>query len=208
MIDTWQADGLKVFGENRNTFALTIGLQTYLLGPGVSAPNFKMTRPAKIQRMGIQMDDSNPAQPPERPIDVLDYNGWATIPVKNIQGGYPLQCWVEYNVPNITLNFWQIPGLNCSAVVYSWQPISTFPDFTTDVTFPPAYAEAIKYNLAVRFAAEFKTQPDQIVIGLAASTLDAITTSNLRAPVLSCEPGWNAGGGYYDWRSDSVIVNK
>lgn len=206
MIDTWQADDLKIFGENINTFPLVVGTQTYLLGAGLSAPNFALARPAEIQRMGCLMTGSNPTQPPERPIEILDYSGWSRIPVKNIGGSYPLYCYVEYNFPNLTLNFWQIPGLTCSVVIYSWQPIATFPDLnSTDVNFPPAYLLAIKSNLAILLAAEFKTQPDPIVIDTARTSLAALKDLNASSPILSFDGGLSSRGGYYDWRADSFV---
>jgi len=209
MVDEWQVDGLKIFAEQINTFPLTIGTQTYTLGPGVSAPNFTMPRPAKIQRAGMLLTGSNPIQPPEIPISVLDYEGWANIRVKNIQGNYPLNVYVEYTYPNLTLSFYQIPGLNCSVVLYSWQPLSTFPDLnTTSVTFPPAYARALKYNLAAAFIAEYKTPPDPVVLSIAQNSLMMLKELNLPAPILTCEAGLSGGQAYYDWRSDTIVDRR
>jgi hypothetical protein len=148
-------------------------------------------------------------QPPEIPISVLDYDGWANIRVKNIQGNYPLNVYVEYTYPNLTLSFYQIPGLACSVVLYSWQPLSTFQDFnTTDVTFPPAYARALKYNLAIALMAEYKLPPDPITIGIAQNSLTALKEINLPAPILTCDSGLTGRAGYYDWRSDTYVDRR
>src|SRR5215471_3342700 len=207
MLDTFQGDGLKIFGENINTFPLTLGLQAYTLGPTVISPNFTMTRPPKIQRLGLLMTSTNPVAPPERPLGILTYNEWSQIPVKNIQGSFPISCYVEYNFPNISMQFWQIPGAACSVVIYSWQPLNTFPDFATSVSFPPGYLEMIKYNLAIRFAAEFKTQPDPVVMEIARSSMATVKELNLPAPVLTCDGGLapSPRSAYYDWRSDTYI---
>src|SRR5215469_1569797 len=169
MIDTFQGDGLKLFAENVSTFPLILGQQAYTLGP--VGTNFIMTRPPKIQRLGLLMTATNPVAPPERPLGMLTYNEWSQIPVKNIQGSFPISCYIEYSFPNIGMQFWQIPGQACSVVIYSWQPLSTFPAFATVVNFPPAYLEMIKYNLAIRFSAEFKTQTDPIVLEIARSSM-------------------------------------
>ena len=207
MMDEWQADGLKIFSEGSNTFPLTIGKQVYTLG-NTGVTDFAMQRPAHIERIGILLTGSNPIQPPEIPISVLDIDGWANIRVKNVTGNYPLNCWPDYQFPNMNLSFYQIPGLSCSAVIYSWNPLSTFPDYTTDVTFPPAYARAIKYNLAVGFMAEYKTPPDQLVVGIAQESLSKLKELNLPAPVLTCDPGISGRAGYYDWRSDSYVTRR
>ena len=166
-----------------------------------------MPRPAQIDRMGLELTGSNPTQPPENPIDILDFNGWAAIPVKNVQGSYPLNCYVDDSFPNYNLSFWMIPGLACNLVLYTWQPLVTFPDLNTDVTFPPAYALAIKNNLAILLGAEFKSQPDPIVIETARISLATIKDMNLPQPILNCESPTSRGG-FYDWRSNSYIVRR
>jgi len=212
MIDTWQADGLKIFSENINIFPFVLGQQTYTLGTG---GNFSMVRPAKIQRMGCQIL-SNPTQPSEIPITLLDFDGWANVRVKNISGSYPLFCYPDYgfvgNPPVMTLNFWIIPGLACNCVIYSWNPLTTFPDLaTTDIIFPPAYAEALRYNVAIRLATEFPGTPLRPeLVAVAASTLEALKDINLPAPVLRCDPGLSGQTSWpaYDWRSDTYILRR
>jgi len=206
MIDDWQADGLKIFTVGINTFPLTIGQQVYTLGTG---GNFNITRPAKISRAGMLLTGSNPIQPPEIPISVLDDDGWANIRVKNVTGNYPLNVYPDYAFPLMNLYFYQIPGLACSVVLYSWMPLSTFPDLnTTDVTFPPAYARALKYNLAVAFMAEYKLPPDPLVLGIAQEALSMLKEVNLPSPILTCDSGLTGRQGYYDWRSDAYVDRR
>ena len=207
MIDEWQADKLKIYTENSNTFPFVLGTQTYTFGPSGS---FSIPiRPAHIDRMGCQIL-SNPSQPSEVPITMLDVDGWANVRVKNIAGSYPLFCYDDQAYPLRNLNFWVIPGLACNCVIYSWQPLLTWPDWnTTDITFPPAYAQAIKYNLAVCLAAEFKTQPDATTISIANSSLASLKELNLRSPILRCDPGLSGTGvSMYDWRSDTMIIRR
>lgn len=206
MIDDWIADGLKVFTVQINTFPLQINKQTYTLGTG---GDFNITRPAKISRAGMLLTGSNPVQPPEIPISVLDDDGWANIRVKNVTGNYPLNVYPDYAFPLMNLYFYQIPGLACSVVLYSWQPLSTFPDLnTTDVTFPPSYARALKYNLAVAFMAEYKLPPDPLVLGIAQEALSMLKEVNLPSPILTCDSGLSGSHAYYDWRSDSYVERR
>jgi hypothetical protein len=210
MFDEWQADGLKIFTENINTFPFVLGQQTYTLGTG---GNFNMPRPAHIKRMGVQIL-SNPTQPSEVPITMLDVDGWANVRVKNISGSYPLFCYADYafvgNPPLMTLFFWVIPGLACNCVIYSWQPITAWPDLsTTDLIFPPAYAQAIRFNLAVLIAAEFKAPQDPAIMLTATNSLASLKDQNLPAPILRCDPGLSGTGvSMYDWRSDTMIVRR
>lgn len=206
MMDEWQADGLKIFTENINTFPFVLGTQTYTLGTGGT---FSMPRPAKISRIGCQIL-SNPSQPSEIPITMLDIDGWANVRVKNIGGSYPLFCYADYAYPLMNLYFWVIPGLASNAVIYSWQPLTTWPDLAiTNVTFPPAYLEAIRYNLADKLIPEFGMPPLPQVMMTAASSLAALKDINLPAPMLRCDPGLSGtGASIYDWRSDTMIIRR
>lgn len=207
MMDEWQADGLKVFTTRIDTFPLVLGTQAYTLGTG---GNFNIPRPASIHRMGCQIL-SNPTQPSEVPITLLDDDGWANVRVKNIGGSYPLFCYDDGGFPLRTLNFWVIPGLVCNVVIYSWQPLSTWTDLSTvDLTFPPAYAQAIRYNLAIALHAEFPDkQLEPEVVQIAMSSLAALKDINLPAPILRCDPGLSGTGvAMYDWRSDTMIIRR
>src|SRR5208337_362282 len=103
-----------------------------------------------------------------------------------------------------------IPGLACNCIIYSWQPLLTFPDMnTTNVTFPPAYARALKYNLALAFCGEYKLPPDPVVASIALSSLMTLKELNLPSPILRCDPGLSGTGtSQYDWRSDTFIVRR
>ena len=209
MMDEWQADGLKIFTVNINIFPFVLGQQVYTLGSG---GNFNIPRPAHIQRMGCQIL-SNPTQPSEVPITLLDDDGWANVRVKNISGSYPLFCYDDGAFPLRNLNFWVIPGLASNVVIYSWQPLTSWPDLAvTDVTFPPAYLQAIRYNLAVKLAPEFSVPLDasfQLVAQTAEMSLKALKDLNLPSPVLKCDPGLSGtGASQYDWRSDTFIVRR
>lgn len=206
MIDEWQADGLKIFTTQINTFPLVLGTQNYTLGTGGT---FNIPRPAKIHRMGVQIL-SNPVQPSEVPITLLDDDGWAEVRVKNIGGSYPLFCYDDGGFPLRTLSFWVIPGLACNVVIYSWQPLATFPDLAvTDVTFPPAYAQALRYNLAMMLAPEFDVAINPAVMLVANNSLATLKEMNLPAPILGCDPGLaGTGVSVYDYRSDTFIVRR
>src|SRR5947208_3192286 len=85
MIESWTVERMMIFTLGISEFPLIPGQQTYTLGVG---GNFNLARPARIERMGI-VSLNNPSQPLELPLEMLDDEQWAAIPVKLIQSSLP-----------------------------------------------------------------------------------------------------------------------
>jgi hypothetical protein len=201
MMDSFQAERLMIFAIQMNEFPLTTGQQTYTLGIG---GNFNIARPPKIQRMGI-VSLNNPAQPLEFPLEYLTTEQWAAIPVKLIQSSLPQKVYDDGAFPLRNLNFWCIPNVAVNTRIYSWTLLTAFPDFTTDIQYPPGYAECLRYNLALRLMAEFpgnlSTAP--LVIQLATESKARVKSSN--TPLLDsyCDRMLvDPGKQLYNWLTD------
>jgi len=201
MMDAWSAERLMVFTITIQQFTLVPGQQTYALGTG--AADFNFPRPAKITRAGIVWS-GNVGQPLELPLQMLTDAQWAQIPVKNIQSTIPQMLYNDGAFPYMNLNFWCVPTVADPVRLYMWTLLSQFPNLTTDVEFPPGYFEAIKYNLAVRLAAEnIGTLTSQTTAVLAAMAIARIKSINIPLLDLMCDPELTAQGRHYDWRSDT-----
>lgn len=200
MIDSWQAERLNIYTVSINEFPLTPGQQTYTLGAN---GNFNMVRPARVERMSI-VSLLNPAQPLELPLESVTESGWQAVPVKLISSSLPQIVYNDGNFPLMNLNFWPIPTIPVNTRIYSWNPMSTFPDLTTDVTFPPGYAKAIRYSLAVDLAPEFgRPVPPEVAAQALLSQanikrINAPLTESRLDPVLS-----GTGKRIYNWISDT-----
>jgi hypothetical protein len=200
MLDSWQAERLNVFAIQFNEFPLTPGTQTYTCGTGGT---FNMTRPAKIERYSI-VNLNNPAQPLELPLQILDYQEWQSIvPVKLISSTLPQYVYDDHQYPLRNINYWCIPTVAVNTRLYSWAPLSTFPDLVTDVEFPPAYAKAIRYNLAVDLAPEWGRQVPQEVLLQAIQSKAVLKSMNAPAPQMMADPAVvNPRGRVYNWLTD------
>jgi hypothetical protein len=200
MMDSWSADRLKVFSIQRTAqFPLTSGQQVYRVGTG---GDFNIPRPAKLSRVGI-INLGNPIQPLELPLEYLTYDEWAGIPVKNIQSALPLKVWDDQGFPYRNLSYWPVPNVQVQTVLYIWAVLSTFPDLTTDVEFPPGYFKALRYNLAVELCADFSMPVPQVVTELAAESRAIIEAMNALDIVMRCDPAVvNPKQQVYNWISD------
>lgn len=179
MIDAWNSEGLTVYGINRQTFNFTPGKDAYTLGPG---GDWDTVRPSQIERMGL-LSLSNPLQPVEYEIEMLSYDQWANIQVKNIQGTLPYHCWDDGSYPLRRITFYFIPASTNQVAIYGWQPLVLFNTLADSVIFPPGYGEAMRYQLAARLAPEWGVELSPAVAEIAIISLARIQRLNAR-PIL------------------------
>lgn len=198
MVDSWNAERLTIFSVGANDYSLTLNKQAFTLGPG---GDFDTDRPPKIVGMSAILLQS-PVNPVEVPIEIYDWNDWQQkVPVKNVLGNFPLVCYDDGGMPLRTLNFWPIPSYQQNNVrIYSWQPLIWPATLQTLLNFPPGYARAFRFNLALELAAEFGAQVPPTVAQIAASSLAIVKTMN--APELELVSDLLATPAGYNYRAD------
>jgi hypothetical protein len=196
MFDAWNAERQAIFTTRSDDFPFVLGQQAYTLGTG---GDFDIPRPARIDSMStILLED--PGNPIEVPLTMWTVDDWQNMPVKIVTGSFPLACYDDGGFPLRTLNFWPIPiDQPSSARIYSWQALRA-QTLTSQVAFPPGYAEAIRYNLAVRIGEEFNRSASSVVVQLAIQGLARIKTMN--APELELRSDLMPNNGFYNYRAD------
>jgi hypothetical protein len=201
MLDAWSASRLTIFTLSRQVFTLQAGKQSYTMGAG---GDFNVARPARIQYWSI-ISNQNPGQPLELASnsDFLTDEEWQEIRVKNITGSLPRKVYDDGGFPLRTLSFWPVPdNSSVQTALYTWNSLQQFVDLVTDYNFPPGYAEAIKYNFAIRLAAEWPGTLSQATPILAQQALANIKSMNAPVAKLGCDEGITGGGGTYNWLAD------
>ena len=198
MIDSWNADSLSIFTTRADDYPLTLSQQEFTLGPG---GDFDTNRPAKIIGMSAILL-TNPSNPVEVPIDMYTIAEWQTkVPVKNVPGSFPQVCYDDGGMPLRTLSFWPIPTFQSNNVrIYSWQALGCPATLQTILNFPPGYARAFRYNLAVELAPEFGAQVPPAIAKIAAESLATIKTMNTPELLLVSDLQPSPGG--YNYKAD------
>lgn len=203
MMDLWNAQRLMIFTIQRLVFNLVANQQTYSCGIG---GDFNIPRPPRIERYSI-ITQANPVSPLELEIRPLTLADWQGIPVKNIPAALPLGVWDDKGFPLRLLNYWPLPNVALQAVIYPWIALSTFPNLVTQFTFPPAYAEAIKYNLAFRFMVDFPGDMERLPLikNLADGAIEVIKSFNTEVNELSTSDlnAISGNKGYYNFYADT-----
>lgn len=212
MLDAWAAKRLTIFHTQRKVYALTANKGTptnpYTIGPG---GNFDQARPLWIPTAMCLVPGDDPY---EFELDVVNQDTYARISLKAIGSALPSKLFYDARFPSsgATVGLGQIflypvpdGSQSLSLVLYTPLALTAFADIdTTDYTFPPGYAEAMRYQLAIRLAIElgYPLTPD--LSEMAATTFGVIQRPNARVPLLRCDSamsGTGAAGSSYNWRT-------
>jgi len=195
LLDAWSAQRIMVFvvqrvtlDQNQATLMLKASQQTYSLGNQGNNEDFLLSRPARLERVSI-MYSASQQTPVELPMDMYDDVQWQGIANKSTPSLLPQVCYVEENFPDMNLSFWPVPTQANPVVLYPWALLNLFPDLTSQFSFPPGYARAIRYNLAVDLAAEFPCDMTklQLVLKQAAIYKADIASFNVKAKEAFCD---------------------
>lgn len=183
MLDAWSAERLVVYAlpyttvdQNGVTLSLKANQQKYVLGNLTGTEDFKLPRPPKIDNVSVLYSASQ-STPVEIGMDMYNAKHWQSIPNKSTPSLLPQICYIEPNVDGSDwlLYFWPIPTQANPIVLYPWAALNQFGSLQAKFAMPPAYAKAIRYNLAVDLAAEFSTDLTKFPL----VTQTAITSKNV-----------------------------
>lgn len=202
MLDAWNAERLSVYtvqrtinDQNGVPLSLTGGKQSYSLGNQIGTEDFFLPRPARLERVSI-MYSASQQTPVELAMEMLDDVEWQAISNKSTPSILPQVCWDDGGFPDRNLSFWPIPTQANPVVLYPWgqltsqSPTSWLADLQNPVSFPPGYSEAIRYNLALRLAAEFPGDMNKLplVMKIAAESKARIQSINAPEKVAWVDP--------------------
>ena len=150
MIDAWNADDMMIYTTSFHELPLTLPKQTWTIGPGadIDVP----VRPAELSTVFLRMNAST-ASPVDMPMAILS-------PIATIY------LWPVPNVADTTLNLLFNQTLNSGVGL-------------DDIdNLPPAYRQALRFNLACLLAPEFGREATQTVVATAYKSKNVIGQNN------------------------------
>jgi hypothetical protein len=161
MIDSFNTERLSVFCTQDQTFTWTAGLITRTLGP---SGDFIGLRPVLLDAATYYRDPGTNVSFGIKFINQQQYNG---IAVKTVTSTYPQVIFVNMGFPDITMTIYPKPTRDLEWHFVSVQKLDQPATLLTDLTFPPGYLRAFRYNLALELAPEFNMEPSAQVARIA-----------------------------------------
>lgn len=202
MLDAWSAERVMVFAigpitldQNLKPLTLIAGQQAYSLGNIVGNENLFLPRPPKLERVSVLYNASQ-STPVELGMEMYDDVQWQGIANKSTPSLLPQVCFDDGGFPDRTLYFWPIPSQANLLTLYAWQALTQFANLAAQFQFPPAYAEAIRYNLALRLAAEFPGDLSKLALVKSIADEGRMRLQTMNAPmkVATCDPAIVSNG--------------
>jgi hypothetical protein len=157
---------IQALDENQVALTLKANQAAYTLGNVKQNEDFLLPRPSRVERVSILYSASQQT-PVERPLEMVDDVGWQAISNKSTPSLLPEVCFVDQSnavFPDTVLYFWPVPTQANPVVLYTWSLLQQFTDLKTKFLFPPGYAEMLRYQLAIRLAAEFPCDMQKFAI--------------------------------------------
>lgn len=187
MLRGWQARQLTVPYRTTESFTLTIGQSDYTIGVG---GDLDTARPLAIHNAYLRESNTD-YQLAEAALQI-----WAQRSRKS-ERGRPAWYYYEPEEPLGRLRFTREPDAAYTLVLHSLKPLTTFASLDSTDAVPDEWQEAIKYNLAMRFAAAKGKQVSQLTAAMASKNLQAIEnlTARHRIPRLTVEDALRQGHG-------------
>lgn len=180
MLDSWSASKLFVFQVLEESFPLVAGQGVYLVGPTGA---FVTARPTSVQSAFVRMGTL------DFPLESITNDAYSGIGMKASFSAIPQFFYYNPQSVNGELNIWPVPQSGLTIFIQSPQQLTQFSDLATDITLPPGYAEAIRYALMPRLAAEGLGTVSAEQVKLAESSVARIQTLNSNVPVLRTGAG-------------------
>lgn len=203
MLDAWAAESTSVYSVVRSINNLTAGKQTYTIGKS-GVPDFNQVRPQIIQDAGIISTTSVPNF--ELPMRQLTVDEWASVTIKGVPSSLPYYLYYDLAYPLGTISLWPVPSVSSiQLALYVPTQISQFLTVNDTIVLPPGYAEAIRYNLAVRLAPEFGRPLDPTIAALASMSYATVQRANKRLDILGIDEALKGNQpGAYNWLTDQM----
>ena len=153
MIDSWNTERLAVFSTQDQVFTWPAATLSRTLGP---TGDFVGNRPILLDDATYFKDPSTGVSYGIKMINQQQYDG---IAVKTVSSTFPQVIFTNMTYPDIEMFIYPRPTRDLEWHFISVEELTQPATLVTNLTFPPGYLRAFRYNLACELAPEFGVEP-------------------------------------------------
>ena len=179
MIESWNTEQLSVFSTQDQVFTWPAGQLSRTFGP---TGDFVGNRPILLEDSTYFRDPSTNVSYGIKMINQQQYNG---IAVKTVTSTYPQVIFVNNTYPDIEMFIYPRPTRDLEWHFISVEELTRPAVLATELSFPPGYLRAFRYNLATEMAPEFGVEPSPQVQRIAMTSKRNLKRINNPEDVMS-----------------------
>lgn len=189
LLEIFSTQNLAVYGSANESFNTAVGTSTYTIGSGGT---WNTTRPVRINAPAYST--YNGVSYPLLPMSQEQYN---LISNKTQTQAYPDFFLYINDFPLGQVLVWPVPSAVTPLTFSTDRVLTAISSAGAALSFPPGYAMAFKYKLAVMLAPLFgkkmRDYPD--VVSIANSTFGDICRANIQQKYLTYDPALSSSRG-------------
>lgn len=182
LLDTWQADLLTLNIQDRSTFLLTSGVNTFTIGP---TGTLVTARPVFIEGMNYLNPGSSP--PTEVPMGPMNRDSYLAMSQKTLSSSLPQEYFYNPTTTNGTMFVWPTVTQNVTLALYLPRGIDIPATINTAVSGPQGYAEAFHYQLALRLCGPMSRPMPQGLPEIAAAAFARMARPNVEPGLMAVD---------------------
>ena len=190
LLEQWNTQRLTVYRVRDDTYTLTINDGSYTIGP---SGDFNGLRPIQIQGGYTTINGV------DFPLEVIDQTKYDSIGYK-ANGGVPAYICYNAGFPLGTVQLYPVPSVASTITIQYDMQFTALATSSDAISYPPGYAKALKYELAIELCAEFQTPVSPVVLKIASESKGDIKRMNITLNESTFDVALTCNG-YSDWRS-------
>lgn len=194
LIDRYNARLPMIYNVNFTLFTLGAGANPTTIGPGgIFDVN---QRPVTIESIGLILAGTPGV---ELPLNRRDQDWWANNRIKGLTSTLPTDFYYSPDWPLGSIYFWPVPTASHQVNIETRQVLSEYTSYAQTFSMPPAYWDAIVYELAISLGPSFEREPSQVLVSLWKAAIKAVQVNNISSPRLATDAPAGTGSGRPDF---------
>lgn len=197
MIDQWNASDALLYTTTTVVHPLSPPQQSYTIGP--SGDIALSVRPTRLNGAWLRNGVNTPNT--DTRMTILSDVEYGNIISKTVTTTIPYYIYLDREWPLANLYLWPVPtSTSYSLVLQFLASLNSGVGLDDTESLPPAYRQALRYNLAVLLAPEYGLEPSPTVVNTAITSKMLIQQSNFQGYRMDFD---EAANGLYSITSDS-----
>lgn len=191
MLGEWQAERLSVYHLVDTAIAST-GAQSYTVGSG---GNFNIQRPVRIEAAYARLNAGSQSAI-DYPVKLIDAReDYAKIALKGLTS-FPEWAFYDASYPMGNLLYYPIPNASFELHILTMEVLPQFAAPGVQISLPPQYLSAIRYNLGPYLAPSYQIEPLPSLVRRAMNAKRVIKRMNAQIAAMQMPRGLRS---YQKW---------